>query len=112
MNDNNKKCPQCGTVLNNDELASGKCFTCSATFESTITNHIDYEDKNAWASIIKTFASILFFVDIVSIFVLLYCAYDGIIIFSIALISIFSCLLLFGFAEIINILHEINKKPK
>ena len=30
------QCPKCKSILNNDEKASGKCFSCGATFESNL----------------------------------------------------------------------------
>lgn len=29
-------CPECKSLLNNDEKASGKCFDCGATFSSSL----------------------------------------------------------------------------
>lgn len=116
--DNGKyKCPNCNTELNNDELAACKCFSCNTSFRSSIKEHIDYDDSNDYdvsktAFVIKGFAIFLFVIDIISSLVLVSYEYDSGVIFTFILISIFSFLLLFGIAEIIHLLYEINKKLK
>lgn len=41
-----EKCPKCGSSLNIDEKASGRCFSCGTTFESIIS----VKNKNEYIS--------------------------------------------------------------
>ena len=53
------QCPKCKSILNNDEKASGKCFSCGATFESNLPQNtipeINY-NENTIAKRIKVIA--------------------------------------------------------
>lgn len=53
------QCPKCKSILNNDEKASGKCFSCGATFESNLPQNtiseINY-NENTIAKMIKVIA--------------------------------------------------------
>ena len=82
------QCPKCKSILNNDEKASGKCFSCGATFESNLPQNtiseINY-GKNE-------FSFVSFIIP--------------------ETVTIISGVIFLGFSEVIKLLQEISNKLK
>lgn len=109
-------CPKCNATLNNDEKASGKCFSCGATFQTDWTKKIDEIpmndlNKNKIAGAIKIIGIIL--LGVCSIGNALIWISNSLITFFIAeFIIVAFVLLLIGLSEIINLLEEIKNNTK
>ena len=124
-------CPKCGSTLNNDEKASGKCFSCGETFESNIpqkdkVHYVPTEmpievpterGKNTIGKIIKCCGILII---ILGTFYSIMLANDGkyeyhfsFLLFIIPeIISCISGLLFIGLSEIIQLLDDIKSSLK
>lgn len=114
MNMNN--CPKCNATLNNDEKASGKCFSCGATFQTDWTKKIDQiptnvSNKNKIADAIKIIGIILLFVCSIGN-ACIWIPDNAIAFFIAEFIIVVFVLLLIGFSEIIKLLEEIKNNTK
>ena len=118
-----ENCPKCNEKLNIDEKTSGRCFSCGATFSSTIpkdksqqsmsyrNQNVNYYE-NSTAKIIK----------FIGIFIIIAGTIGSIILtndtqsFSVFLIYEFACVvsgvLFVGFSEIIKLLEDIKERLK
>ncbi|MBO5174136.1 MAG: hypothetical protein J6B84_03260 [Eubacterium sp.] len=113
------KCPKCGCMLNNDEKASGKCFSCGETFESILakdtTSEDNYnDDENSIAKAIKIMASIVLILGSIGSFAVSinygksnFSFEDFIVPETVTIVSGFIFL---GFGEVITLLQAIKNK--
>lgn len=113
-------CPKCNTLLNNDEKASGKCFNCGATFGSilpetkSISSVSVNSNENTIGGMLKGIGVlVMIFGTIGSI----YLASQGrefefanFILPEIG--TIISGMMFLGFSEIIQLLQDIKDKMK
>ena len=113
------KCPKCGNVLNNDEKACGKCFSCDATFDSNLPkdNQNPYYSKNTVSSIIKYIGITIIVLGTIYSFVIAndreYRYHFNLLLFVVPeFISIISGILFIGFSEVIQLLDDIKNKLK
>lgn len=115
-----EKCPKCGSSLNTDEKASGKCFSCGITFESNLPkqkNSSYSNDKNCIGNIIKWCGIIIIVFGTIYSFM---SASDNewkyqfsFLLFIVPeFISIISGIIFIGFSEIIQLLDDIKYKIK
>lgn len=113
------KCPKCGCMLNNDEKASGKCFSCGETFESilpkdTISEDNYNDDENSIAKAIKIMASIVLILGSIGSFAVSinygksdFSFEDFIVPETVTIVSGFIFL---GLGEVITLLQAIKNK--
>ena len=111
-----EKCPNCKRNLNIDEKASGKCFSCGASFETELTTKRDdrrsiNDGHNSIAKALKVCGIIAFiFGTIGSIY---YASKSTIFVFIVSEAStVVSGLLFLGLSEIIQLLEDIKNKIK
>lgn len=116
------QCPNCKSTLNSDEKASGKCFTCGMTFESSLsretTASITKETENTIGKALKIIGILILIVGTVGNFITSFHDAHGIELFSFvgfvlpeAAILVSGTLFL-GFSEIIVLLQDISNKLK
>ena len=116
------QCPKCKSTLNNDERASGKCFTCGATFESslpqnTVTPSNAYSE-NMLGKALKGIGFIILVVGTIGSLATSFHDVYGQSEFSFAsfiipeTVTIISGIMFLGFGEIIKLLQEIRDKLK
>ncbi len=113
------QCPKCKSVLNVDEKASGRCFTCGATFESNLpqnTNEsISYSD-NTIAKVLKIISIIILILGTIGSFAASFHDVYGRNEFSFTAflipetIVIISGVVFLGFSEVIKLLQDISNK--
>lgn len=114
-------CPKCKAKLNIDEKASGKCFACGATFNSSLSeNNLtgksgDLTSKNTIAQALKVCGIIIMVVGTIVSFVVANAgSLDYEFSFSLFIVpeaaSIISGLLFLGFSEIIQLLQDIKEE--
>lgn len=102
------ECPECKAELNNDEKAAGQCFTCGATFGSTIqeteaeTNTIANNSKNTISTILRWIGGLTLILGTIGSL-----SMEGYFFIS-EIIVITSGMFILGFAEIIQLLHDIK----
>ena len=114
------KCPKCESTLNNDEKASGKCFSCGATFESILpkdnSSEHNYDDgnENGIAKAIKIMASIILILGSIGSFAMAinygksnFSFEDFIVPETVTIVSGFIFL---GLGEVVALLQSINNK--
>lgn len=115
------QCPKCKSVLNNDEKASGKCFSCGATFESNLSQNVTSEinyNENTIAKIIKIIAIVILIMGTIGSFASSFQDVYGRSEFSFAsfiipeTVTIISGVIFLGFSEVIKLLQEISNKLK
>ena len=116
------QCPKCKSILNNDEKASGKCFTCGATFESTLPQNTINPNSNYTNNIIgkalKIIGVLVLILGTIGSFVTSFHNVYGQSEFSFAsfivpeTVSLVSGIVFLGFGEIIQLLQEISNKLK
>lgn len=110
------KCPKCGSVLNNDERASGKCFSCGESFVSTLSKETrpTVSNENMVGGILKAIGIlILIFGTIGSIYFATRgygFEFGSFILPEIG--TIVSGMMILGFSEIIQLLQDIKNKLK
>ncbi len=114
-------CPNCKSKLNIDEKSSGKCFSCGATFESSLPKenkevYYDFSD-NTIAKLIKTCGVLIIIIGTILSFII--AGGDGykytfsfIRFLTPELTCIISGLLFIGVSEIIQLLEDIKNKLK
>lgn len=109
-----EKCPNCKAPLNIDEKASGKCFSCGASFETELTTQLNDQhyiaaSHNSIAKVLKVCGIIIFILGTIgSIY---YISTSSILMFIVLEAStIVSGLLFLGFSEIIQLLEDIKNK--
>lgn len=132
-----ENCPNCKSLLNVDENASGKCFSCGASFESSLPQDsnryiydvaCDNENSNIIGKMMKIGGILIIIVGTIFSFVMangnsykqnplfdLVIADDEFsftIFLTLEIISVISGLFLMGFAEIIQLLENIKNKLK
>lgn len=115
------QCPKCKSILNNDEKASGKCFSCGATFESNLPQNtiseINY-NENTIAKMIKVIAITILILGTIGSFASSFHDVYGKNEFSFAsfiipeTVTIISGVIFLGFSEVIKLLQEISNKLK
>ena len=115
------QCPKCKSILNNDDKASGKCFSCGATFESNLPQNtipeINY-NENTIAKIIKVIAIAMLILGTIGSFASSFHDVYGKNEFFFACfiipetVTIISGIIFLGFSEVIKLLHEISNKLK
>lgn len=114
-------CPNCKSKLNIDEKSSGRCFTCGATFESSLPNNgkqCNYQSSdNAIAKVIKICGIIIIILGTILSFIV--AGGDGkkyefslLRFLAPEAISIISGLIFIGFSEIIQLLEDIKNRIK
>ncbi|PWL68936.1 MAG: hypothetical protein DBY27_05750 [Clostridiaceae bacterium] len=115
------QCPKCKSILNNDEKASGKCFSCGATFESNLPQNTILEtnyNENTIAKIIKVVAIVILVLGTIGSFASSFHDVYGKNEFSFAsfiipeTVTIISGVIFLGFSEVIKLLQEISNKLK
>ncbi len=110
-------CPKCGSSLNNDEKASGKCFTCDAIFESNLDPlwYTAKPNKNVISVAVKVCGIIIIIAGIILGFI---SANTGgneyefsltVFIFPV-MVNCISGIVLLGLSEIIQLLDDIKNK--
>ena len=115
------QCPKCKSILNNDEKASGKCFSCGATFESNLPQNtipeINY-NENTIAKIINVIAIAMLILGTIGSFASSFHDVYGKNEFSFAsfiiheTVTIISSIIFLGFSKVIKLLQEISNKLK
>ena len=115
------QCPECTSILNNDEKSSGKCFSCGATFESNLPQNtiseINY-NENTIAKMIKVIAIAILILGTIGSFASSFHDVYGKNEFSFAgfiiaeTVTIISGVIFLGFSEVIKLLQEISNKLK
>lgn len=111
------QCPKCKIILNSDEKASGRCFSCGATFESSLPLESNY-NENIMAKRIKVIAIVILIIGSIGSFASSFHDAYGRNEFSFAsfIISetatIISGIIFLGFSEVIKLLQEISNKLK
>lgn len=112
-------CPNCKSKLNIDEKSSGKCFSCGATFESSLPKENNQLNYNSYDNTVAKLIKICGFAIIVLGTILSFMIAGGsgykyefslIRFLTPELISIISGLLFIGFSEIIQLLEDIKNK--
>lgn len=109
------KCPKCGNILNNDEKACGKCFSCDATFDSNLSKEKSCYSKNTISSIIKYIGIAIIVLGTIYSFVVAndreYRYHFNLLLFVVPeFTSIISGILFIGFSEIIQLLDDIKNR--
>lgn len=113
------QCPKCKSILNMDEKASGKCFTCGATFESNLpqnTNKNIYYNENTIAKILKILSIVILVLGTISSFATSFHEVYGRSEFSFIsflipeTVVIISGIVFLGFSEVIRLLQDISNK--
>ena len=114
-------CPNCKTKLNIDEKASGKCFSCGATFESSLfkdNKQFNYQSSdNTVAKSIKVCGIIIIILGTILSFIVAggngqKYEFSLLQFLTPETISIISGLVFIGFSEIIQLLEDIKNKLK
>lgn len=110
-------CPKCNATLNNDEKASGKCFSCGASFETEWSKERDTQattnfGENTIAKSIKICAITIFVVGTIGSFILASNSDTFVSFIASEACTIVSGLLFLGLSEIIQILEDIKNKMK
>ena len=114
-------CPNCKSKLNIDEKSSGKCFSCGATFESSLSkenkqlNYSSYD--NTVAKLIKICGFAIIILGTILSFIIAggngyKYEFSFMRFLTPELFSIISGLLFIGFSEIIQLLEDIKNKLK
>lgn len=115
------ECPECKAVLNNDEKASGKCFTCGATFGNTLSEKSSVvtgdSNENTIGGILKGIGILILILGTIASLIIAggngYRYEFSFIRFIIPeIISVISGMMFLGFAEIIQLLQDIKNKLK
>ena len=115
------QCPKCKSILNVDEKASGKCFTCGATFESNLpqnTNESISYNENTIAKILKIISITILVLGTIGSFATSFHDVYGRNEFSFIAflipetVVVISGILFLGFSEVIKLLQEISDKLK
>ncbi len=118
---NMETCPNCKSKLNIDEKSSGKCFSCGATFESSLPkenkqlNYSSYD--NTVAKLIKICGFAIIILGTILSFIIAggngyKYEFSFMRFLTPELISIISGLLFIGFSEVIQLLEDIKNKLK
>ena len=117
-------CPKCRSILNNDEKASGKCFTCGETFESILPSDTVSpsgtfsSSENAIGRVLKIIGIVILIVGTIGSFAGLFYDVYGQYKFSLTRFFVYetccivSGIMFLGFGEIIRLLQEISNKHK
>ncbi len=117
------QCPKCKSMLNNDEKACGKCFTCGATFESslpqnTVTSSCNFPKKNSVGKSLTIIGILVIILGTISSFSMSFYEVHGSPEFSFTnfiipeAFSLVSGIMFLGFGEIIKLLQDICNKIK
>lgn len=117
------QCPKCKSMLNNDEKACGKCFTCGATFESslpqnTVTSSYNFPKKNSVGRALTIIGIFVIILGTISSFSMSFYEVHGSPEFSFTnfiipeAFSLVSGIMFLGFGEIIKLLQDICNKIK
>lgn len=116
------QCPKCNSTLNIDEKASGKCFSCGATFESILPQNkaitANIYTENSIGKAIKIIGIIILIVGTIGSFATSFHNVYGQTAFSFAsfiipeTVTVVSGIVFLGFGEIIRLLQEISNKLK
>lgn len=118
-------CPKCQSMLNGDEKASGRCFSCGTIFESVLpedAKQYDYNlsgdvisdsvSENSVAKIIKISGILIIILGTILSFFLVSEGFSVVLFLTSEIISIINGLFLIGFSEIIKLLENIKNKLK
>lgn len=114
-------CPNCKSKLNIDEKSSGKCFSCGATFESSLPKENKQLNYNSYDNTVAKLIKICGFTIIMLGTILSFIIAGGngykyefsFMRFLIPeLVSVISGLLFIGFSEVIQLLEDIKNKLK
>ena len=111
-----EKCPNCKSALNIDEKASGKCFSCGASFETELTTTRDYRrsinyGRNSIAKTLKLCGIIDIICGTIGSIYLALKSPTYVFVVSEAS-TVISGLLFLGLSEIIQLLEDIKNKIK
>lgn len=117
-----ERCPECNSILNIDEKASGRCFNCNATFEPEFNqenvetdiykNFFGFinEEENVIAKYIKIVSIVLMILGTIGSGYIWY-ATGSFMAFMLSELSVVvGGLILMGFSEIIRLLEDIKRK--
>ncbi len=110
--------PKCNEKLNIDEKSAGRCFSCGATFSSTIPKYnkipahyiSDNAPDNTVAKIIKALGILIIVLGIIGSVVIKYDNFSLSAFLTVQFLCIVSGVLFVGLAEIIKLLEEIKNK--
>lgn len=114
-------CPNCKSKLNIDEKASGKCFSCGTTFESSLpkdnTRYDFHLSDNTVAKAIKICGIVIIILGTILSFIVAggngrKYEFSLLLFITPEAISIISGLVFIGFSEIIQLLEDIKNKLK
>ena len=111
-----EKCPKCGSTLNVDEKASGKCFSCGTNFESSLPiSKKKYNTKNTISVIIKIIGIAIIVIGTVFSFANasdreVYYNFSLSLFITPFIFSFISGILLLSLSEIIQLLEDIKNK--
>lgn len=111
------QCPECKSTLNNDEKASGKCFTCGAAFESELAKTATGKKSgNMIGKVLKTVGILIVVCGTIWSFIACFgdrYSHNKILCFLLPeAASIAGGLAFLGLSEIIFLLQSINDKLK
>ena len=113
------QCPKCKSILNMDEKASGKCFTCGATFKSNLSQNINEDisyNENIIAKVLKIMSIAILILGTIGSFNTSFHDEYGRSEFSFTTflipetVVIISGIVFLGFSEIIKLLQDVNNK--
>lgn len=113
-----ENCPKCNEKLNIDEKSAGRCFSCGATFSSTIPEDdkipahysSDNATDNTVAKIIKVLGIIIIVLGTIGSFVINHDNFSLSAFLTVEFPCIVSGVFFVGLAEIIKLLEEIKNK--
>lgn len=113
-----ENCPKCNERLNIDEKSAGRCFSCGATFSSTIPkddrSSAPYISINATdntvAKIIKALGIIIIILGTIGNIVMNHDHFSLSAFLEMEFFCIVSGIFFVGLAEIIKLLEEIKNK--
>lgn len=115
------QCPNCNSMLNGDEKAAGRCFSCGAAFESDLSKNTTFNSDysgNKIGKMLKILGIAIFVIGTIGSFILslheVYGKYEfsfvGFIIPEMAIII--GGAMFLGLSEIIQLLQDIKNKLK
>ena len=104
------KCPKCGAELNNDEKASGKCFSCGASFESSLPKSrvLKENKKNIVGTVLRYIGVIMIIIGVVNF--IIYSVQTRSFHITGLFNNVYNGFIALGISEIIQLLYEKNKK--
>ena len=113
-----ENCPKCNERLNIDEKSSGRCFSCGATFSSTIPKDDEQASfstysnasDNVVAKVVKALGVIIIVLGTIVSFVITHDNFSLAVFLEVEFFCVVGGMLLIGFAEIIKLLEDIKDK--